>query len=269
MIDVLVANVNEKRIEEGVPQAEVPSRPPPPKYTKPHKAAASSSSSSMPVLKTTVTKRTANVTFADTDTASDNQSAKKSRLELAIAAQSKDISKHLQKVARQSKAAADDILNSGTIHGRVLQDFANDYQHCTAALPSNGGLCRIRKKLREKFFVAFNAYQEVQKENNLPPLTAGDYFDDLKALTALTTGHTAKNRQAQDKVTISSNLSTTTYTNYTLTGLRGDLVTTKSELKQLTSSDVCDLRITSSNVVIGILMRKLINDTVSQNKHFA
>ena len=82
--------------------------------------------------KTAVTKRTlrstANVTFADTDTALDNQSAKKSRLELAIAAQSKDIIKHLQKVGRQSKAAADDIRNSGSIDGKVLQDFANDYQ---------------------------------------------------------------------------------------------------------------------------------------------
>jgi hypothetical protein len=176
----------------------------------------------------------------------------------------------LQKVARQANAAADDIRNSGTIDGRCLQDFANDYQNCTALPPTKGGPCRFRKKLREKFFVAFNAYQEVQKERGLPALKADDYFNDLDALTALTTGHTAKKRQAQDnKVTNSSNLSTTTYTNYILTGLRGDLVKSKSELKPLTSSDVCDLRITSSNVVIGILMRKLINDTVSHSKHFA
>jgi hypothetical protein len=174
--------------------------------------------------------RTANVTFADTSTTVEVHSAKKSRLEIAIASQEKDISKHLQKVGRKAKDAVDDIRNSSSIDGKVLQDFADDYQNCSAAPPTNGGPCRIRKKLREKLFVAFNAYQKVQKERGLPPLTAADYFDDLDALTALTTGHTAKKRQAQDKVTNSSNLSTTTYTNCTLTGLRVDLVKSKSEL---------------------------------------
>jgi hypothetical protein len=261
MIDAIVDDINQKRIEQGVPQADFLTRPPPPRYTRQSPSNRAPDSSSFEPLMTYVTNRTlpstANVTFADISTTVDDHSAKKKRLELAIiAVQEKDISKHLQKVGRQSKATtADDIRNSGSIDGRVLQDFANDYQNCTAAPPTNGGPYRIRKKLREKFFVAFNAYQEVQKESSLPPLTAADYFDDLDALTALTTGHTAKKRLAQDKVTNSSVLSNTTYTHYTLTGLRGDLVTTQSELKPLTSSDVCDLRITSSHVVIGILMR--------------
>ncbi len=67
MIDAIVDDINQKRIGEGVPQAELPSRPHSPKYTKPQKTSSTSLS------KTTVTKRNlpsiAKVTFADTVTA--------------------------------------------------------------------------------------------------------------------------------------------------------------------------------------------------------
>jgi hypothetical protein len=86
VIDVLVDHINQKRIKEGVPQAEFPSWPPPPRYTRQHPTNGSPCSSSFEPLMTHVTKRTlpstSNVTFADMSTIVDVHSAKKSRLEL-------------------------------------------------------------------------------------------------------------------------------------------------------------------------------------------
>jgi hypothetical protein len=100
IIDAIVDDVNQKRLEEGVPQTELPSRPLPPHYTRePH------SSSSTSFVKTAVAKRnlpsTTNVTFADTDTTLYKLSTKKLRSERPIEAQTKNISKHLQKVETQ------------------------------------------------------------------------------------------------------------------------------------------------------------------------
>jgi hypothetical protein len=80
--DVLVDHIKQKRIEEGVPKAELPSRPPPPRYTRNPPTNGSPGSLSFEPLMTHVSKRTlpstANVTFADTSTTVDAHSQENS-----------------------------------------------------------------------------------------------------------------------------------------------------------------------------------------------
>jgi hypothetical protein len=131
----------------------------------------------------------------------ERQQKKAKYMVTAIAAQTKDFknlqSKNAKEEKGQSNSMEDQISKTGLYQGRTLQEFADDYQKCKG-IPGSP----TRKKMRQKFFKVFKAYQQAEHLHNshlaaigTPNETpfvfvAADYFTDLCALTRLTYGDT-------------------------------------------------------------------------------
>jgi hypothetical protein len=188
-----------------------------------------------------------------------NASMQKTRLDSAIASQTKDLQKFLAN-APHPNLTVDEIIEKGTYNGRTLRSYADAYQDYSEPVFTTGK-DKARLALRTKFFKVYYTYQRAYNIKGwVYPDQANEFFRDLAATTQLTASSIPNMVSTNDKCVLK--LRTINIDDQVHFG-----VNTSVELVKLSSISLSAIYNSNSSVAHDSLFAVRIINENSSSKH--